>query len=196
MHSTISLCQHWALFVDFYLQHSVSLKNVNMPSFLYIFTQRCFLDSHQSRNKLPGVKVGGKKLGCKNRDHTNHDEPPEPYQNTTHHCSQSIFYYDTNYNFCNKEKVGEYHHHTKDWGFGWGYLVSSILFVAPTQLNAIYLWLASWTGRFPFALIGIMSVGQFLHHLQAAETKHVQKESYKSILLNKTIYQEGFQKLV
>lgn len=149
----------------------------------------CFLDSHQSRNKLPGVKVGGRSWGVKTEITPTTTEPPEPYQNTTHHCSQSMFYYDTNYNFGNKQRKGGWipspYKRMRVWVGISGQL--HFVSVAPTQVNAIYLRLASWTGRrFPFALIGIMSVGQFLHHLQAAETKHVQKESYKLILLHLT----------
>jgi len=88
----------------------------------------------------------------------------------------------------NKELMGEYHHQcrTRVWvGLsGWVHFVS----VSPTQLKVIYLRLASRTGgRLHFALIGIMRVGQFLHHLQTAETKTHPKVIYKlaCALLNK-----------
>jgi hypothetical protein len=57
-------------------------------------------------------------------------------------------------------------------------------------MKAIYLKLASRIGgRLPFALIGIMSVGHFLHHLQAAETKtHPKKSNTNLLLLHLTKY--------
>lgn len=62
----------------------------------------------------------------------------------------------------------------------------------------ISLRLASWTGgRFPFALIRIMSVSQFLHHLQEAETKTHPKKVIQIgfASLKKIQYQWGFQNM-
>jgi hypothetical protein len=59
------------------------------------------------------MKVGEGSWGVKTEITPTMTAPPKPYQTTTHHCSQSVFCYDTGNIFdnFNKEWVGEYHHH-------------------------------------------------------------------------------------
>lgn len=79
----------------------------------YFHTQNCDHDhvsltatrDSTSSTKLPSVKVGGGSRGVKTEITPTMTVPPKPYQTTTHHCSQSIFCYDTDNTFDNKQRV-------------------------------------------------------------------------------------------
>ena len=79
----------------------------------YFHTQNCDNDcvsltatrDSTSSTKLPSVKVGGGSRVVKTEITPTMTVPPKPYQTTTHHCSQSIFCYDTGNTFDNKQRV-------------------------------------------------------------------------------------------